>query len=343
MRTPLRAERKSLSQRTLWLTQMPFYKDPPPTPRPSNNQGATTAPFRDPLGLFSDGPPHWTVNKGKKYERPCQTLAQGNRQRMAAAKRLHWHGNRNGDTASLNLEAKLLACMPAHPCLSGACPICMRAQQRLLVMASISILPQLHGPFDRQGELPPMTISIVPDFGRVPLAGLGNFDIRKFVEETRTALRFAHIERYVFGLDVSLNHDDGKPEEAYWQLQWWGFFDAPSGLGSRPWRKLLKLWVNTSRVVSRPVRVVLPNSPQAAAAYGFKSNFVRRVSFSKEYPYLDRNNCRDTRDRLLRGDAWVDLMLFLDRIGLEGRLMKGGLRIPYQPLRSRSGPANGGA
>jgi len=95
--------------------------------------------------------------------------------------------------------------------------------------------------------------------------------------------------------------------------------------------------------VSRPVKVVLPNSPEAAAAYGLKSNFVRRVSFSKEYPYLDRRNCRDTRDRLLRGDAWVDLMLFLDRIGLEGRLMKGGLRIPYRPLRSRSGPANGGA
>jgi hypothetical protein len=316
---------------------------PPHLPPLASCLKSTTSRFRDPLGLFGDGPPHWTVSKGKKYERPCQTIRQAARQWRAVAKTLHWHGNRNGDTASLNLEAKLLACKPAHPCLSGACPICMRAQQRFLVMASISILPQLHGPFDRRGELPPMTISIVPDFGRVPLAGLGNFDIRKFVEETRTALRFAHIERYVFGLDVSLNHDDGKPEEAYWQLQWWGFFDAPSGLWSRPWRQRLKVWVNTSRVVSRPVRVVLPNSPEAAAAYGLKSNFVRRVSFSKEYPYLDRNNCRDTRDRLLRGEAWVDLMLFLDRIGLEGRLSKGGLRIPYRPLRSRSGPANGGA
>ena len=31
-------------------------------------------------------------------------------------------------------------------------------------------------------------------------------------------------------LDASLNHDDGKPDEAYWQLQWWGFFEEPRGL-----------------------------------------------------------------------------------------------------------------
>jgi hypothetical protein len=101
--------------------------------------------YPDPLGLFTDGPPHWVVSKGKKYERPSQTLAQANRQRMVAAKRLHWHGNRNGDMAAINLETKLLACKPSQPCLSGACPICMRAQQRLLVLACVHAVPQLEG------------------------------------------------------------------------------------------------------------------------------------------------------------------------------------------------------
>ena len=104
---------------------------------------STTARFSDPLGLFTDGPPHWTVSKGKKYERPSQTLAQAIRQRKASMKRLHWHNNRNGDMAAINLEAKLLACKPAQPCLSGACPICMRAQQRWLVLACIHAVPQL--------------------------------------------------------------------------------------------------------------------------------------------------------------------------------------------------------
>ena len=101
--------------------------------------------FREPLGLFTDGPPHWVVSKGKKYERPSQTMSQANKQRMAATRRLHWHGARNADMAAINLEAKLLSCKSTRPCLSGACPICMRAQQRLLVLACVHARSQLEG------------------------------------------------------------------------------------------------------------------------------------------------------------------------------------------------------
>jgi hypothetical protein len=116
---------------------------PPHLPPLVSQLKSTTVPFRDPLGLFTDGPPHWTVSKGKKYERPCQTVRQAARQRKAVAKTLHWHGNHNDDQAALDLEAKLLACRPARPCLSGACPICMRAQQRWLVLVSVHAAPQL--------------------------------------------------------------------------------------------------------------------------------------------------------------------------------------------------------
>src|SRR5579863_5865764 len=132
-------------------------------PMPPTNK--STPP--DPLGLFTDRLHRWIVNKGKKYERPSQTLAQANRQRKAAATRLHWHGNRNWDMAAVNLEEKLQACEPKPLCLSGASPICMRAHQRLLVVASMHILPQLARPVGDR----PKAISFVPEFGRVELGG----------------------------------------------------------------------------------------------------------------------------------------------------------------------------
>jgi hypothetical protein len=56
----------------------------------------------------------------------------------------------------------------------------------------------------------------------------------------------------------------------------------------------------------------------------------------------DRGECRNTNARLLRGDAWIELMLFLDRMSLENRLLGHGLTIPYQSLRSRKPSASGG-
>jgi hypothetical protein len=56
----------------------------------------------------------------------------------------------------------------------------------------------------------------------------------------------------------------------------------------------------------------------------------------------DRGECRNTNDRLLCGDAWVELTLFLDRIGPETRLLGSGVTIPYLALRSRKPPASQG-
>jgi hypothetical protein len=176
------------------------------------------------------------------------------------------------------------------------------------------------------------TISLVPEFGRVEVGQLRTFDDAAFRRSTRDALIVSGIQRFILGFDVSLNHDDGKPDEAHWQLQWWGFFEEPDG----PWRERLKALANPSRIVSRPIKAITPDSLEAAAAYGLKSTFKRRVSCAKaNLDRDDRGGCRNTNDRLLRGDAWVELMLFLDRIGLENRLLGHGVTIPFQPLRSR--------
>jgi hypothetical protein len=80
----------------------------------------------------------------------------------------------------------------------------------------------------------------------------------------------------------------------------------------------------------------MPDSPEAGAAYGFKSVFVRRVSFVKaNLERDDRGECWNTRDRPLRGHAWVELMLFLDRIGLDKRLLVEGITNSHPLLNRR--------
>jgi hypothetical protein len=170
----------------------------------------------------------------------------------------------------------------------------------------------------------------------VPQGELTTFDVAEFQEKSREALRAARITRYTLGLDVSLNHNAGERDLAYWQFQWWGFFEEPKG----SWRETLKAQVNASKLVSRPVKVITPDSLEAAAAYGLKSTFTRRVSLVKaNLDRDDRGPCRNTHGCPLRGDAWVELMLFLDRIGLGRRLIGNGYDIPYQPLLSRAKPA----
>ena len=176
------------------------------------------------------------------------------------------------------------------------------------------------------------TISLVPEFGRVEVGQLRTFDNAAFRKATRDSLLTSGVPRFILGLDASLNHDDGKPDEAHFQFQWWGFFEEPDG----PWRERLKALVNPSRIVRRPIKVITPDSLEAAAAYGLKNTFKRRVSCVKtNLDRDDRGACRNTNDRLLRGDAWIELMIFLDRIGLENRLLGYGVTIPFKPLRSR--------
>ena len=95
--------------------------------------------------------------------------------------------------------------------------------------------------------------------------------------------------------------------------------------------------------MTRPVKVVKPNSLVAAAAYGVKGTFVRRLSYLKKNLHReDRRECSNTRGRHLRGDAWVELQLFLDRIGLQNRLLLSTINLSAPRCTARTTPDLGG-
>jgi hypothetical protein len=293
----------------------------------------------DPLGLFGNGPPTWTVNKGKLGERPSCSAREATGQRDATARKLRWHakhadllaGNETATTiAASALADKLDACAPPrNPCLSGACPVCMRAQQRWQVTDTMHVLR----PLVCDAGYHPQVLSLVPEFGRILVGSQNTFEIDKFLDFVREALKACGIAHYKLGLDVSLNQQVGVAGPGFWQLQVWGFFHKPK----RGWRVKLKARLNPNSGVKRPVKVIKPNSLEAAAAYGVKDTFVRRVSYRKaNLDREDRGECANTRDRILRGDAWVELMLFLDRIGLERRILLSSKRLSVPPLHSQN-------
>jgi hypothetical protein len=299
----------------------------------------------DLLALFGDGPPTWTINKGKPWESPSSSAGEATRQRNATVFRLRWHGKHVAllagsftaiSIAALALADKLDACdPPRYACLSGTCPTCMRAQQRWQVNDTVTVLrPLLRNPSYR-----PKVLSLVPEFGRIPVGSLNTFDIDKFLADIRGALQACGIDYYKLGLDISLNQRAGVASRGFWQLQLWGFFHKPK----RGWRVKLKARLNPNGGVKRPVKLVEPDSLEAAAAYGVKDTFVRRVSYRKaNLDREDRGECWNTRGRHLRGDPWVELMLFLDRIGLQRRILLSTINLSVPPLHSGNDPRLGG-
>ena len=210
----------------------------------------------DPLKLFGDGPPTWTINKGNLGERPSPSAAEAMKKRDDTALKLRWHANHAANTtanpppmslAASALADKLDACAPPkRPCLSGGCPVCMRAQQKWLVMDTMLVLR----PLVRNPNYLPQVLSLVPEFGRVPVGSLNAFDIDKFLDDIRDALRACGIQHFKLGLDISLNQRAGVASPGFWQAQLWGFFHEPK----RGWRTQLKAAQNPNGGVGSQAR-----------------------------------------------------------------------------------------
>jgi hypothetical protein len=266
---------------------------------------------------FGDGPPHWVLSAGKPWERPSETLGEAKVRRDQMSRKLRWHGKANDERGWTNLARTLDACRDANRCFSGACPICVRATQRWFVSRGLA----LHVQRQRKVRQRFTILSAVPDFGRVPQTDLLDFDWREFGIRLRRAFRRAGVERFMVGIDVSLNHWEGDGDSGAFQFQLWGPITEPRG----EWIDQLKFEINRSNSVVRPIMRFSPLRPRASLAYGVKDTFKRRVSYMDHRHREGRGPCHNTRERPLKGEAWARLMIYLDRIGLEGRVIESGV------------------
>jgi hypothetical protein len=262
---------------------------------------------------FGDGPPQWLEGRGKSWERPCETAAEARQRRESAARKLT---RANSTFAGAgDLAERLDTCGRGHRCLSGACPECNRALQRAFVVKTQAALTRM------KTSKPPLLVSIVPDFGGLPLIDATKAEWKTINLRLRKAIRQVGITTAMLGTDFSVNT---RKKDKFIQAQFWGVICDPP----KRWRKNLKPLINASQAIKRPLRSKVFDGYEAGLACSLKTTFERKTWIrDPNSDRSDRGPSSNTRNRPLQGGPdWVQLMLFLDDIGLDARILLIGAR-----------------
>ena len=257
---------------------------------------------------YSDDPPHWPISSGKKWERPSQTAAQAYEQREKVVRRFYRHGFNQSHVALV--ARSIESCRPNHRCASGACSECTRALQRW----AVENVHEAAAPLRKSnGEL--ILVSLVPDYA-VTSATRPMLNWENVIAKLCRDMSSVGIYRAIGGSDFSVNIDTIDKREPVLQGQFWMLIEEPKG----NWSEDLKALINSSGTIKRPLKKSEYTSSYAQLAYGIKNEFNKRETYIKRTKL--RNPHMNTREKKLRGDLWLKLMLFLDHIGLEGRLIE---------------------
>jgi hypothetical protein len=256
---------------------------------------------------YKDSPPHWLVSAGKRWQRPCQTAAQARWRSTEDIERLYRLGGK--DFTFWRLVRRLESCRPGHRCGNGACAECQRALSRWFV-ANASAAASRRS----------LILSIVPDYAATS-ATHPSLNWEAVVERLCQDLTNAGIKRAIGGADFSVNVDRVNGGNPVLQGQFWLLVEEPWSLWGN-WFEDLKKAVNSSGVIKRPLRRKVYTGNLAMLGYAIKSEFKQRENYLKTpNPATGRAAHFNTREKKLPNDHWLSLMLFLDRIGLEGRLI----------------------
>jgi hypothetical protein len=270
---------------------------------------------------FGDGPPLWT--QGRK-DRPAMTRRQARLQRHKLAKALRRHGK--GNEAALRLAEKIAACRPGGRCLSGTCPECTRATQRLFVATSASLIAR--------SSVSTVAISVVLWDARVADGRL-EFEpdlFGRLSRRLRAALGKAGVRQAIGGFDISANEHADQRFAPHFRPHAWIIVPASQFANAS---KAFREFFPPSKTIRRPVFAKSFDGDLRGLAYAIKTDFVRRISLPRQ-PLPDGSvSRRNTRDRLLLGRQRVELALALDRVGLGARIFLQGLRMVKTPDGAR--------
>ena len=260
--------------------------------------------------FFGDGPPTWRQGRN---DQPAKTSELAVHERGLLVKALR----RDGSAEALELAGRIDLCRRGRRCLSGACPACARAAQRVFVHACRNL-------FEDHGQ-EMVAVNAVCHWAAIDRGQLADHD--DLFEETRGRLRSALADvavRAVGGFDVSLNTHETDAFEPYW---------APHVLIIAPTRRLLRLkrdfreWFPPGDDTPRPVRMSKFDGEARGFAYAVKPEFTRRISLEPRRFADGSRSTFGTRNKRIGGANRVELALALDRAGLDARLFMRGYEL----------------
>ena len=259
-------------------------------------------------GLFGDGPPTWPG---------APTFRKAKRTRKRYIKRLKRFSSQFPEAAEL--ARILVRCKRGRRCASGACPECGRAFQRWFVAEVKNLASN-----ESQPEL--IAVSIAFPQHRAAEDKLDTLDTTKTKRGVTEAVKASDPVHWMAGgIDLSLNDDTQKDQGIAWQPQLYGFADATNVAALS---KVLRDTYSPTKKAPRPVQIKECDGSARAISYALKTEFVRRIAYRTIVgPPDNRRKCWHTRKVSLRPVEHVRAMLWLERIGLAGRLFLRGVRV----------------
>lgn len=215
------------------------------------------------------------------------------------------------------LIRQLERCRVRSPCLSGACPCCIRAAQRLFVDLAADVV---------QGKGESWSaISIIGAHLQRPIGHLTAGDIALAHRWVRRLLRKVGVTHAIGGLDISANEHDIGGFEPHWQPHFWLLAPKDEVKQAKP--QFSKQLVPTEWV-PKPHKALTFDGNLAGLAYGLKRTFDRRVSYQAPDGKIN------TRCRKLRIQQEREALQVLDEVGFSERLVFLGYRL----TQTRAGP-----
>jgi hypothetical protein len=223
-------------------------------------------------------------------------------------------GKRN--QACLTLADKLADCRPKHRCKSAACPECAPAGQRLV---SRVVRRFLKAPANG-GKV--VWATIIPADGMTKSGKLSKSDHERAVRRWKEKLGKAGVSWFVGATDWSFNeHKQGK-HKSRWSEHIHGVTVTKNPMRLR--KKLRKLFPN-AKTVRRPVTVIEWDGDAKALRYILKPNFLRRIANDQGQRHDKKSgmirSCHDTDAQPLRAKCKEELLVHLDDIGIQSRLV----------------------
>ena len=312
-------------------------------------------PIRVPERFYRNGPPHW--RQGRKQKR-AETAAQAARAWRRHIKRLKREakavGAQQGHEQAPERRQLLLdgievieGCGRGHRCHHDACPKCMRARQRWFVWTAPIALKKA-GKLAKQEGAELAVLSVVPNLRLAPRASVKHIQeqLTRILNTIRRNLTEAGIHFLIGGIDISANEDrrDSKRRGAQprtattrFQLHLWAI-----GLEGdiRQAEAAIRNAFGRSTTVRRPVLIGAFDGDNRGYAYGLKTSFTRRISYTPKAAADDASvttNTQDswkavykrhnTRGKKLTAAQAAEVTILLGQLGFHRRLFLIGAHV----------------
>jgi len=173
-------------------------------------------------------------------------------------------------------------------------------------------------------------VSIVPADGITTPGQLTPDQHQRNVRRWKEAFGRAGVTWFVGGSDWSFNEHQNERYQPHWSHHFYGFTATtdPADL-----KKRLQAQFPKTDAIPRPVKVQDWDGKKKPIRYMVKAKFWRRIGLDEGQRFNKTNgkkrSCRATDKQPLRSSQKRELLLLLDQIGLQGRLMFRWLQIVH--------------